>query len=211
MLVAHANALHRAGCRHALSVRLGLSVVAEADRSDRAYQAFHESNPTVCVLEHSLPGVGALAIARRILARTPTVGIVVVDMRDDGAAAVQALEYGVHACLGLNSVPDDLLQAVEEAACGRRYLTREIAQRIALLRLRPSNEALSQLSPREFEIFRLVSSGMRTPDIASALCLSARSVANYTSQVKRKLGAATTAELVHMALRHNVIDLSAES
>lgn len=211
LLVAHSNALYRAGCHHALSVNPAMRVVAEADRSDHAYSAFCESVPTVCVLEYSLPGAGGPAIIRRMRARAPTVGIVLVDMRDDGTTAAHALEHGVSACLGMNGTPHDLLQAVEEVARGGRYLTREIAQQIALLRLRPNNKVLSQLSPREFEIFRLVSSGMRAPDIAGALCLSVRSVANYTSQVKRKLGVATTAELVHLALRHNVIDIAAGS
>jgi DNA-binding NarL/FixJ family response regulator len=100
-----------------------------------------------------------------------------------------------------------MLRAVLEAADGRRYLTHDLAQQVAMLRIRPRRDNLSMLSPREYEVFRLVSTGLSQTDIARALSLSTRSVANYTSLVKRKLNVSTTAELVHLAVRNRIIEI----
>ncbi len=208
VLIAHGVALYRAGVRHVLAGDPRFVVVGDADRADVAYHAFVEIDPDVCLIDHELPPGGCAETMRRMLARKPDIAIAVVGVKGDGLSALRLMEQGALACLGRESDGDAILRAVREVASGHRYLTHDLAQQVAMLRLKPRQDLLSALSPREFEVFRLVSQGMAPPDIARCLTLSMRSVANYTCQVKRKLGVTTTAEMVHLAVRHRVIEIS---
>lgn len=209
VLLAHSDELYRAGCRHVLTTAPEASGLrlCEADRAERAYQEVVENAPEVCLLDYRIPPIGAFEVMRRMLLRAPRMAIVVVGGAVDGETALRLLECGAHACIGRECDAGVMLRAVLEAAGGRRYLTHDLAQQVAMLRIRPRRDNLSVLSPREYEVFRLVSTGLAQADIARALSLSTRSVANYTSLVKRKLNVSTTAELVHLAVRNRIIEI----
>jgi DNA-binding CsgD family transcriptional regulator len=94
---------------------------------------------------------------------------------------------------------------VRELHAGRRYLGRELPA--GLLERDPHDEAgrLAELSAREFEVFRLLAQGHSAGACAEALKLSPKTVANLQTAIKEKLGVATSAALVHLAIRHQVI------
>lgn len=64
---------------------------------------------------------------------------------------------------------------------------------------------LSSLKPRKFDVFRLLAKGLTTEEAARELCLSVKTVANYSTLVKAKLKANTTAELARLAIDLNII------
>jgi DNA-binding NarL/FixJ family response regulator len=207
VLLAHSSALYRTGCRQAISSLPDFVVMAEAARVDEAYAAFTDARPKVCVVELDLPPAGAVEFMRRALARDASAAFVIVGVRADGASVLRLLTQGATACVRHDCSPEELVDAVREACAGRRYLTHNLAQEAALMRVRPREDGIGVLlSSREYEILRMVSSGMKAGDIARALSLSVRSVGNYTSRVKKKLGATNTAELVHLAIRHRIIE-----
>jgi len=84
-------------------------------------------------------------------------------------------------------------------------LSNDIAREVAAERLAGKTSPIDALSPRETVILRLVASGMTTQAIADALCLSPKTVQNYTYQIKAKLGVETDARLVWAALRAGLI------
>jgi DNA-binding NarL/FixJ family response regulator len=102
-----------------------------------------------------------------------------------------------------SSTPETLVEAVRHIFAGRSFLSPDISQRLMLGSA--ETHPLAVLSAKEFEVFRLIAEGRSVADIAVALCLSQKTVANYQTLVKDKLGAGTTAALVHVALRHGVI------
>jgi DNA-binding NarL/FixJ family response regulator len=63
-----------------------------------------------------------------------------------------------------------------------------------------------ELSPREFEVFRLLAEGKSIADIARILSLSQKTIANYQSLVKQKLEADTSAQMVWIALQHGLLE-----
>lgn len=84
-------------------------------------------------------------------------------------------------------------------ARGEHYLVGQIAQQLALR----NHEAagISQLSPREFEVLRMLVAGQTLPGIARSLGLTAKTVANHQSILRQKLGADTAVQLLHAAAR----------
>ena len=83
---------------------------------------------------------------------------------------------------------------------GRRSISDDIAREIAAERLGGGRSLVDELGSRETEILRLVALGLTTGEIANALCLSPKTVQNYTYQIKSKIGARTDAHLVWLAI-----------
>ena len=98
-----------------------------------------------------------------------------------------------------------LVEAVRNVAQGRRYLSQDMAQALALLSVGGGAASLDVLSNREFEVMRLLVAGETIAAIAEKLQLSAKTVANHQSAIRQKLGVETSAQLVQVAQRNGVV------
>ena len=101
--------------------------------------------------------------------------------------------------------PDVLVDAVRAVAAGRSYVSHDVAQKLALQLMPGRSVPFGQLSPREFEVFRLLAEGRSTSEIARALSLSQKTISNYQSIVKQKLEADSAAQMVWIALRQGLV------
>jgi DNA-binding NarL/FixJ family response regulator len=198
------HAVVRAGFRRLLEQQLNCHVVAEAADAERAYKLFVEHKPDVVVLDLSMPGLSGMDTIRRIIAREPAARILVFSMHEDASVAERAIQLGARGYVTKSSAPEVLAAAVAEVAAGKLALSPDITQSLALLKLNGAESPLSALSAREFEIFRLLAGGYSVVAIAGLLSLSGKTVANYHSLIKQKLGIASDVELVLLAQRQNV-------
>jgi two-component system invasion response regulator UvrY len=198
------HAVVRAGFRRLLEQQLNCQVVAEAADAERAYKLFVEHKPDVVVLDLSMPGLSGMETIRRIIAREPAARILVFSMHEDASVAERAIQLGARGYVTKSSAPEILAAAVAEVAAGKLALSPDITQSLALLKLNGAENPLNALSAREFEIFRLLAGGYSVVAIAGLLSLSGKTVANYHSLIKQKLGIASDVELVLLAQRQNV-------
>ncbi len=193
----------RAGYQRLLEQEGDIHVVAHAERTDAACAAFATHLPDVTVTDLAMPGSGGLDLIRRLLARAPRARILVFSMHDSAMLVQRTLELGAHGFLTKSSAPEVLLDAVRRVAAGQRYLDPGLPA--AWLDGPSGDDRLATLTPREFEIFRLLAGGQTPAACAEALKLSVKTVSNHQTTIKEKLGVRTTAALVHLALRHGVI------
>jgi DNA-binding NarL/FixJ family response regulator len=205
VLLVDDHAVVRAGYRLLLQNASEIQVIAEADTGEAAYRRFVELTPDVVVMDLSLPGIGGLEAIRRIIQRNGAARILVFSMHEDVPFVEQALAAGARGYLTKRSAPHALVGAVQEVAAGRTYLDEALARELALQKVRGDNTPLSGLSTREFEIFCLLAEGLSSSEIGKRLSLSAKTVANYSSQLKNKLEVGTVAELTRLAIRHGII------
>lgn len=198
----------RSGYRRLLEQAGDIEVTDEAGNAEEAYAAFVAGRPGIVITDLSLPGAGGLELLRKILARDPQARVLVFSMYDSAQLVRRALEGGACGFVSKNATPDSLVAAVHAAHAGRRYLSADLSP--ALLHRPGGDEAarLASLSQREFEIFRLLAEGRSPADCARLLNLSLKTVANNQTRIKEKLEVATSAALVHLALRHGVIEPS---
>jgi len=110
------------------------------------------------------------------------------------------LESGACGYVSKNAPPEQILEAVRRTAAGKTYIEHEIAQELALWNIHEPSHPLRNLSPREIEIMRLLADGNSLTEIARALGVSYKTVANQCSMLKGKLGVSRTADLVRLAL-----------
>jgi DNA-binding NarL/FixJ family response regulator len=113
--------------------------------------------------------------------------------------ATRAMELGARGYLSKNASADELLTAVRRVLEGGRYIENEIAQELALQTATPAH-GLRDLTERDLEIMRLLAEGMSLAEIADALGIGYKTVANACSHIKAKLGVTRTNDLIRLAM-----------
>ena len=131
--------------------------------------------------------------------------VLVFTMHSGAAYALQAFRAGAKGYVTKSSSPDVLVDAVKAVSDGRLAICPEIAQVLAFGRVHPERSQLEDLSPREFEILRMILEARTTDEIASAFHVSRKTVANYHYNIKSKLGVSSDIELLYFGLQHGVI------
>jgi two-component system invasion response regulator UvrY len=199
------HAIVRAGFRRLLEQQPNFHVVAEAADAAHAYAMFVEHAPDVVVMDLSMPGASGLDAIRRMIGRQPAAKILVFSMHEDPSVAERAIQLGARGYVTKSNAPEILACAVAEVAAGGLALSPDIAKSLAMLKLSAEENPVNLLSAREFEIFRLLAEGRSVSEIARLLNLSAKTVANYHTLVRQKLGLANDVELVLLAQRQKIV------
>ncbi len=200
------HAVVRAGVRRLLEQDAKFTVVAEAESGERAYQIFGEHLPDVTIIDLSMPGMGGMETIKRIVARYPTAKILVLSMHENVAFASQALKAGAKGYVTKSGLADELANAIEWVFSGQTYLGSELSNKIALQLHSGEGDPMQALSAREFEIFRMLVDGVDLNKIAGTLNISLKTVANYQTTIKQKLGVNSPVEMVRLAIRCGLIE-----
>ena len=200
------HAVVRAGVRRLLEQESRFLVVAECESGERAYQQFGEYLPDITVMDLSMPGMGGMEAIGRIIARYPMAKLLVLSMHENAAFASQALKAGAHGYLAKNGLAEELINALESVIKNQIYINANIAKKIAVESQSKQQDLLHQLTAREFEIFRMLCEGVEINRIAQLLNISIKTVANYQTTIKQKLGIHNTVEMVRLAIRCGLIE-----
>lgn len=201
------HAIVREGYRSLLAKQPGIEVVGEAADAAQGYGLCLQLQPDVAIMDLSMPGQGGLEAIDRLRQRLPEMEILVFSMHQNPTFALQAARAGAKGYVTKSSAPDVLIRAVYDVHQHRHTLSPDIAQALALSRVGGSDLALAELTVREFEILRMLCQARSAEEIAEMLHISPKTVCNCHYQIKRKLGVSGDIELVHLALRLEVVDL----
>ena len=205
ILLVDDHAVVRAGYRTLLAKHEGLTVVGEAADAAAAYQAYKDKQPDVVIMDISMPGRGGIDAIEHIRRFDAGARILVFTMHGGAVYALQTFRAGARGYVTKSSPPDLLISAVRDVAAGRVFLCPETTEVLALDRVQEEKSGLEGLSPREFEIFRMILDARSTDEIAAALNVSRKTVANYHYSIKSKLGVASDIELLYLGLRQGLV------
>ena len=205
ILLVDDHAVVREGYRRLLEDEPGIEVVGEAINAAQACEQARLVGPDVVVMDIALPGVSGIEATRRMLKDQPHLRILMFSMYDDAIYARRALEAGALGYLSKASAPEVLVQAIHAVSRGERYVSSDVVTNMAQSAAQPGRSEIEALSPREFEILRLLVQGETVRSISEKLALSEKTVANHQSAVREKLGARNSAQLARLASQ---LDLS---
>lgn len=207
VMLADDHAVVRNGLKRLLEHSGNFEVVAEVSTAEEAWREYANHRPDVLVMDLSMPGCGGMEGLHHIVSREPQARVLIFTIHENALLAERALQAGALGYASKSSPPEVLVEAVASVGNGKRYLSPDVAQSLALKSLEQDSNPMSELSPREFEIFRMVAEGKTVGQISESLFLAEKTISNYISKIKQKLNVATTAELVHLALKYQVISV----
>jgi two-component system invasion response regulator UvrY len=208
ILLVDDHAIVREGYRRLLEEEPSVEVVGEAGDAAQACQSARALNPDVVVMDIALPRISGIEATRRMLKDQPQLRILMFSMYDDAIYASRALEAGALGYISKASAPEVLVRAIYAVSRGECYVSADVAANMALSAAQPGKSELDALTPREFEVLRLLVQGETVRSIGEKLSLSEKTIANHQSAIREKLGARNSAQLARFAAR---LGLSATS
>jgi DNA-binding NarL/FixJ family response regulator len=166
--------------------------------------------PDVIVADISMPnlnGIDALVRLRQHGDRTP---VVFLTMHRDATFARRALDAGASGFVLKHSASIELIAAIRAALQGKTYLTPQLAAEVleAIKQAtEQSDDPIGALTPRQREVLQLLAEGRSAKEIAASLAISARTVEFHKYQMMETLDIHTSAELIHFAIKHGLVEL----
>jgi len=205
ILLVDDHAVVREGYRSVLQKQPGLRVIAEAADGAEAYRLFKDVQPDLVIMDLAMPGIGGIEAIRRIRKWDATARILVFTMHQNAAFALQAIRAGARGYVTKTSPPEALVNAALEVLSGRLAVSPDIDHELALSRLVGETVIADVLTAREFEVLRMLLAEQTTEEIAEALHLSPKTVANLHSLIKDKLGVESDIGLFRLALKQGLL------
>jgi two-component system, NarL family, invasion response regulator UvrY len=207
VLLVDDHELVRTGIKSLLASASGISVIAEASSGEDAIKIAREKQPNVVLMDLKMRGISGLEATRKILHHDPDAKILVLTVCNDDVFPIRLLRAGASGYLTKDCDPDEMIRAIRSVQAGQRYISPQIAQRLALKRFSSDEESpFDALSERELQVMLMITSGKKVQDIADKLHLSPKTVNTYRYRLFEKLGIKNDVELTHMAMRFGMVD-----
>src|SRR4051812_27040678 len=187
------------GCRSLFASDASVKIDEAAD-AKAGHKAYAARKPDVTVIDIKLPDVSGFELMRRIRKDDPDARIIMFSMNEDPAFVVRAIEMGAQGYVSKGDDPRVLVKAVRKVAAGENFISPQLAEAVTFSSAAIKASPATQMSARELEILRLLARGDKIVEVAEALGISYKTVANTTSLLKQKLGAKSHSDLIRIAV-----------
>lgn len=212
VLIVDDHALVRMGIRRLLEDMPDVEVVADAESGEQALLLVRTHSPDVVLLDMKMPGIDGWEVTRRLKKSNPCIKVIAVTAMTSDPLPTRVLQLGAMGYLTKESGAQEMAAAIRKVAKGEKYLSAEIAQKMAINSLQEANDSpFDMLSEREMQVMLMITGGMDVPDIAERLFLSSKTINGYRYRMFEKLGIKNDVELTYMAMKHRIIDNPSET
>lgn len=209
VLVVDDHQLVRGGVISILARAPDIHVVGEAADGESAITEAGRLDPDVVLMDLNMPGIGGIEATRVIRRRFPRVQVVALTALTDDPFPAQLHDAGALGFVSKGCPADELEKAVRAVSAGQPFVSRDVAERMALARFSSddSDSPVSRLSSRELQVMLMIVKGINNQDISDQLFLSPKTVSTYRHRLYSKLGVNNDVELTYFALRHGIVEL----
>ena len=197
----------RQGIKQVLAGAFHPALVGEAANAEEGMNEIRNTDWDVMVLDLTLPGTSGLDLLKDLRRERPTLPVLVLSMHPPDQFARRAMNAGASGYFTKDSPPTELVKAVGEVIAGRRYLNPAVIEEL-VSNVQPDGGQRPHevLSDREYQVLRMIASGLTVSQVATRLSLSVKTVSTYRARVLDKMNMKTTAELMHYGIQHNLVD-----
>jgi len=207
IIIADDHMLFRVGLRQMLHSFAGIEVVQEATNAAEALAAAKAGGAELIIMDLTMPGASGTSLIEQIRRAQPGLPILVLSMHDEPGTVRRALQAGASGYITKGSSPDTLFTAVTRVGAGERFIDPSVAASLAFDAATHAGGAAHQsLSPREWEVLRLIAQGVMLNQIAELLHLSPKTVTTHKTHLMEKLGIGNNADLIRYAIEHRLFD-----
>jgi two-component system invasion response regulator UvrY len=184
----------------------GLKAVSVGEASDvpSALARIRTDAWDLVVLDLTLPGASGLDLLKEIRRKRPALPVLVLSMHPASQFARRVLSAGASGYLTKDSAATELVKAIEQIRRGRMYLGSKFPDWTRS----PDTDAAphDKLSDREYQVLRMIGSGMTVSEIAATCALSVKTVSTYRARLLEKLEMHSNAELMRYAIENSLMD-----
>lgn len=209
ILIVENHALLRAGLRALLSADPDIEVVGEAANGHEAIQAARSLQPTLILMDISMPGMNGIEAMIDIKRRCPAVRIIVITMHKEDEYIHSSLSAGADGYLLKDASNDEFQLAIRTVSRGSTYLSPAISGAIMQRYLGGNGTAAgrstSPLSHRERQVLKLIAEGHRNKYIAEYFSLSVKTIEKHRSNLMQKLDLHNSSMLTAYAIEHGLL------
>jgi len=202
VLLVDDHSLVRRGFRRMLEDEPDMEVIGEAGDGEESIKLARELHPQVVVMDSALPGMNGLQATRQIIEDSPETNVLMLSMHSENTWVRQAVEAGAKGYILKNALDLELGAAVRKVAAGKTIFDPKVEPHSAL-----KGERNAALTPRELEVLQMIVDGKSNKEIATALDLSANTIAVHRANIMNTLGIHKTAELVVYAIRSGLVNI----
>ena len=200
ILIADDHAIVRRGLRSLIETYPDFIAVGEAKNGVEAVSEALRLEPDVVVMDLMMPKKDGAQATAEIRAVRPSAQVVILTSYGTSDAIAHALEAGAIGAVLKSATESELVPALRRAAAGKSCVAAEIRRQIA------ADPPVPSLTPLQKEILELVTRGLSNTDIARLRGVSEVTVKNHLTSIFQKLGVATRAEAVALALRKHLLE-----
>lgn len=200
-------------------VRKGLRQILQEEFQDAEFEEAADGNELmrkaktfpadIIISDLSMPGRNGLDTLKQLKIDHPFVPVIILSIYPEDQYAFRVLKAGAQGYITKETAPEELVLAVRQVLGGRKYITASLAEKLAeaLGHLNDGSELPHQsLSDREFDVFRMISSGKTVSEIAEKLSLSVNTISTYRSRILEKMNMRTNADMTQYAIVNNIIN-----
>jgi len=206
VLIADDHAIVRDGLKQIFKETSDIFVAGEAANGTEVIEKIKFEKYDLVVLDISMPGRGGLDVLKYIKLHNPTLPVLVLSMYSEDQYAIRVLKAGASGYMTKESASEELISAVRRISDGHKYVSLDLAEKLAdSLNTNHRKSGYEALSDREFQVLRLIGSGMTVGEIAEELSLSVKTISTNRSRILEKMIMKNNAELIGYAIRHNLV------
>ena len=208
VLLADDHRLVAEGLKSLLSAEFELVGVVEDGRA--LVEAARKLRPDVIVADITMPHLNGIDALAQLKQDDEQVRVVFLTMHPEVAYARRALEAGALGYVLKHSAPSELIAAIRAALDGKTWLTPAVAGEVLQsMKGEPekAGDPVASLTPRQREILQLLAEGRSAKEVGATLGVSARTVEFHKYQMMERLDLHTSAELVHFAIKHGIVEI----
>jgi len=202
VLLVDDHSLVRRGFRRILEDEADMQVVGEAGNGEESIKLAKKLHPQVVVMDCALPGKNGLEATRQIMKESPHTAVLMLSMHSEGTWVRQAIDAGAKGYVLKNALDLELGAAIRKVAAGETVFDPQVEQPSVL-----KGERSAALTHRELEVLQMIVDGKSNKEIATALDLSANTIAVHRANIMNSLGIHKTAELVVYAIRAGLVNV----
>jgi len=161
-----------------------------------------QTGPEVLAAVQELGGPDGLDVLQALRKDWPTLPVLMLSTYPEKQYAVRCIKLGASGYLNKSADADDMVGAVRKVAAGGLYVSAATAEALAAAVGRNVGQGPEQLSHREHQVYRLLSTGHSVSEIGAQLGLASNTVSTYRARILEKTGTKNDVELALYAERH---------
>jgi DNA-binding NarL/FixJ family response regulator len=207
ILIADDHAVVREGVKHILTEMPDMVIAGEAGKGQEVLEKVGKNEYDLILLDIAMPGRDGLEILKDLKLQKPKLPVLILSMFPEEQYALRALKSGASGYLTKDSIPDELIKAIQKIVRGGKYISSSFSEKMLFSFDSDAEKPLHEtLSDREYQVMRMIASGKTLKEIADELALSVKTVSTYRSRILDKTGMKNNVELTHYAVKHRLVD-----